>query len=98
MAPIIGTSRDDNLVGTSIASRPTCADDVFGPPGNDRIDGRFVREVLGQLDGQRPFLVHPGAGAPAAEPRHSHRFATHCGRSSRSTTICGWLLPFSRIQ
>ena len=59
MAPIIGTSRDDNLVGTSVTSHPTCADDVFGPSGNDRIDGRFVREVLSQLDGQRPFLVHP---------------------------------------
>jgi hypothetical protein len=59
MAPIIGTSRDDNLVGTSITNRPSCADDIFGLSGNDRIDGRLVCEPLGELDGQRRFLVHP---------------------------------------
>jgi hypothetical protein len=59
MAPMIGTSRDDNLVGTSVTSRPTCADDIFGLSYNDRIDGRFVREALSELDDpQRPFPVH----------------------------------------
>ena len=33
---------------------------IFGLSGNDRIDGRFVREALIELDGgpQCPFLVH----------------------------------------
>jgi hypothetical protein len=59
MAPIIGISRDDNLVGTSVTSRPSCADDIFVLAGNDRIDGRFMREALSERDGQRRFLVHP---------------------------------------
>jgi Ca2+-binding RTX toxin-like protein len=36
MAPITGTLRDNNLVGTSVTNRPTCADDTFGFSGKDR--------------------------------------------------------------
>ena len=72
MAPSIGTSRDNNFVGTSATNRPTCTDDFFRLSGNDPIDGRFVREVLMELDGgpQHSFPVHPGAGeSTTAEPQ-----------------------------
>jgi hypothetical protein len=59
MAQITETLRDNNLVGTSVINRPTCADDIRRLSGKDRIDGRFVREAVIELDGspRRPFLV-----------------------------------------
>jgi hypothetical protein len=58
MAPIIRTSRDNHLVGTSVSNVLTRAD-VFGLSGNDRIAGLLVCGALTELHGpQRPFLAH----------------------------------------
>ncbi len=46
MAQIIGTPRNDNLVGTSVTNSPTGADDIFGLAGADRIDGRSGNDRL----------------------------------------------------
>ncbi len=46
MAQIIGTPRNDNLVGTNVTNSPTGADDIFGLAGNDRIDGRSGNDRL----------------------------------------------------
>jgi hypothetical protein len=58
MAPIIRTSPDNHLVGTSVPNVLTRAD-VFGLSGNDRILGLLVCGALTELRGpQRPFLAH----------------------------------------
>jgi hypothetical protein len=54
MAPIIRTSRDNHLVGTSVTNVLT-----LGLSGNDRIAGFLVCGALTELHGpQRPFLAH----------------------------------------
>jgi hypothetical protein len=60
MAPIIRTSPDNHLVGTSVATILTRADDTFRLSATDRIEGCLLREALSEPDDpQRPFLVHP---------------------------------------
>ena len=46
MAQIIGTPRNDNLVGTSVTNSTTGEDDIFGLAGADRIDGRSGNDRL----------------------------------------------------
>ncbi len=46
MAQIIGTPRNDNLLGTRLTNRSTGEDDIFGLAGADRIDGRSGNDRL----------------------------------------------------
>ena len=46
MAQIIGTPRNDNLLGTRLTNSTTGEDDIFGLAGADRIDGRSGNDRL----------------------------------------------------
>ena len=60
MAQIIGTPRNDNLVGTSVTNSPTGEDDIFGLAGADRIDGRSGNDRLFGGPGNDQLLGNVG--------------------------------------